>query len=204
VNRKYNNEHIEWLKKNINGCHFEELTDLFNERFGMGLRVCAMVSMAARYGLHNGLNTRITESNVSTQFKKGFIPWNKGKMGSGGWEPTQFKKGQMPVNYRPVGSERVNTEDYVEIKVADPRTWTYKHVFIWEEHNGLVPKGHVVIFGDGNRRNFDSGNLILVSKKQLVRLNQSHLIQNDADLTRTAIIMTDIHQKISERRKATR
>lgn len=107
----------------------------------------------------------------------------------------------MPVNYRPVGSERVNVDDYVEIKVADPRTWVGKHTFIWEEHNGPVPKGYVVIFGDGDRRNFDPDNLILVSRKQLVRLNQKGLIQNNADLTRTAVIMVDLQQKIADRSK---
>ena len=200
MNRKYDLEHIEWIRDNITGCHFKDLTDMFNKRFGMSLKVSAMVSLADRNGLHNGIDCRLKKGWKPTQFKKGMIPWNKGKKGVGGWKPTQFKKGNRPKNYRPVGSERVNVEDYVEIKVADPKTWTYKHVFVWEEHNGPVPKGHVVIFGGGNRRNFDINNLILVSRRQLAVLNHKGLIQNDADLTRSALIITDIYHKISERK----
>ncbi|WP_436702547.1 HNH endonuclease signature motif containing protein [Bacillus cereus] len=52
---------------------------------------------------------------------------------------------------------------------------------LWEEENGPIPKGYVIIFGDGNRRNFQQDNLILVSKSQLAILNKNQLIQNDAD-----------------------
>jgi hypothetical protein len=204
MNRIYTLEHIEWLKDNITGCHFKDLTDMFNKRFGMSLKVSTMVSLTDRNGLHNGIdarfNTAMINGGVPYRFPKGHIPANKGTH-NGGWEPTQFKKGNRPVNYRPVGSERVNVEDYVEIKVADPKTWNYKHVFIWEEHNGPVPKGHNIIFGDGNRRNFDINNLIIVSKGQMATLNHKHLIQKDADLTRSAIAMVDIFHKISERSK---
>ena len=205
MNRKYNAEHIEWLKANIVGCHFKELTDMFNNQFGMDLKVATMVSLTDRHGLHNGLDTQFKDyminAGVPFRFKKGHVPFNKGKKGIGGWEPTQFSKGHRPANYRPVGSERTNVDGYVELKVAHPRKWVGKHTFIWEEHNGLVPKGHVVIFGDGNRSNFDPNNLLLVSRKQLVRLNQNNLIQKDTELTKTAIIMADIYGKIGERRK---
>lgn len=44
-------------------------------------------------------------------------------------------------------------------------------------------------------------NLQLITKKQLATLNKKGLIANDADLTRTGIIMVDIYQKISERKR---
>lgn len=201
MNRKYSDEHIEWLKENIQGCYFKDLTEMFNKRFDMTLKVSTMISLTDRNGLHNGIDSRLNKGYEPTQFKKGNVPFNKGMKGTGGWKPTQFKKGNVPGNYRPVGSERINVEDYIEIKVADPKTWNYKHVFVWEEHNGLVPKGHVVIFGDRNRRNFDISNLILVSQKQLLILNRKGLIQKDADLTRSAIVVTDIYNKIYEKAK---
>ena len=74
-------------------------------------------------------------------------------------------------------------------------------MLVWERENGPVPKGHVVIFGDRNRRNFEINNLILVSRKQLVRLNQNNLIQNDAELTKTGVIVADIYGKLGERKK---
>lgn len=89
----------------------------------------------------------------------------------------------------------------MDIKVAEGqkhKNWKGKHIVIWEAANGPVPKGHVVIFGDGNIRNFVPGNLLLVSRKQLVRLNQMNLIQEDAELTRTGILIADICNKIGE------
>ena len=201
MNRKYSTEHIEWLKDNIQGCYYKDLTEMFNKQFGLVLKVSTIVSLTSFYGLHNGIDSRLNKGYEPTQLKKGHIPANKGLKGVGGWKPTQFKKGNIPLNYRPIGSERINVEDYIEIKVADPRAWTYKHIFVWEQYNGPVPKEHVIIFGDGDRRNFDIDNLLLVSRKQLLTLNQKGLIQKDADLTRAAIVVVDVFHKIYEKQK---
>jgi hypothetical protein len=200
LNRKYSPEHIEWIKEKITGCHFKELTDMFNKQFGMNLKVGAMISLTDRHGLHNEIDSRFNKGWEPTQFKKGHIPANKGKKGTGGWEPTQFKKGHKPVNYRPVGSERINVDGYIEIKVADPNKWQPKHKVIWEQANGPIPKGHALVFGDSNKLNLDINNLILVSRKQLLILNRNNLIQKDAELTRTAVVIADIYSKIGERK----
>ena len=200
-NCKYNTEHIEFIASNILGRGFKELTDMFNMQFGMRLNVSAIISLSDRHGLHNGRDTRLNKGYEPTQFKKGHTPFNKGKKGLGGWEPTQFKTGNKPWNYKPVGTERVNDEGYTDIKVADPNKWKGKHILVWESINGPVPKGHAVIFGDGNKQNFEPTNLILVSRKQLLRLNKLHLIQNDAELTRTGVIIADIYNKIGERKR---
>jgi hypothetical protein len=203
-NRKYTPEHIKYIADNITGRSFKELTVMFNNQFAMALGVSAMISLSDRHGLHNGRDCRFNQGWEPTQFKKGHVPANKGKKGVGGWEPTQFKKGHMPHNYVPVGSERVNGDDYVDIKIADPNKWKGKHILVWEEHNGPLPKGYVVIFGDGNRRNFDPNNLILVSRQQLLILNRKGLIQKDADLTRTGVIIADLYHKIGERKSKTK
>lgn len=169
----------------------KDMTELLNKSFETNYTVAQMKSY---YG-NNNIN-----SGTDGRFAKGHIPANKGLIGVGGWEPTQFKKGNVPVNYRPIGSERVNVYGYVEIKVADPNKWRLKHQVIWEEANGHIPKGHVVIFGDRNTDNLDPKNLILVSKSQLLIMNKNRLIQNDADLTRTGIAIADLYQKISKRK----
>lgn len=179
---------------NIQGRGIEELTDLLNQEFGTEYKESQIRGFVNNQGLISGLDCT---------FKKGNVPYNKGKKGIGGWEPTQFKKGNKPHNYRPVGTERVNADGYVDIKIQDgkqQKNWKGKHILIWEEHNGSVPDGHVVIFGDRNNRNFDINNLILVSKKQLLILNRKKLIQTNADLTKTGIIIADLHQKIIDKK----
>lgn len=189
----YTREQKRFLEKSTWGLTTAELTEKFNKHFGLSLEINQIRAFKKNHKLKSG---------ILGTFKPGNIPFNKGKKGQGGWEPTHFKKGHLPHNWVPIGSERVNTDGYVDIKVADgekQKNWKGKHIVIWEKHNGPVPKGHVVIFGDRDNRNFDPYNLILVSRKQLVRLNQNNLIQNDAELTKTAILITDIKHKMSDR-----
>ncbi|MCU5282291.1 HNH endonuclease signature motif containing protein [Bacillus thuringiensis] len=189
----YTEEQKLFLTKNIKGRTRKELCEMFNEHFNLNLGL----NQITAYIKNNGLN-----SGIDTRFTKGQDSWNKGAKGirAGGIQ-TQFKKGQKPHNYKPVGSERVNGDGYVDVKIADPNKWRAKHRLLWEEENGPIPKGYVIIFGDGNRRNFQQDNLILVSKSQLAILNKNQLIQNDADLTRAGIVIADIYKKIGERKK---
>lgn len=201
MNKKYTAEQIQYITDNIRGRSYRELTALFNERFGLGLKISTMISLAARHGLKNERDCRFNTGWEPTQFKKGMTPWNKGKKGTGGYEPTQFQKGHVPKNYRPIGSERVNVDGYVEVKVADPKTWRMKHVIIWEAAHGPVPKGHVVIFADGNQQNLALDNLLLISRRELVVMNKRGLIANDAELTKTGVVIADIYLKIGERKR---
>lgn len=110
---------------------------LFNAHFCLELSVKQIKAYKKNHGLNSGLDGR---------FNSGHTPFNKGKKGLGGWEPTQFKKGNKPWNYLPVGPERVNGDGYVDTKIADPN-------------------------------------------------------KNDAELTKTGIIIADIYNKIGERKK---
>lgn len=188
----YPREVMDFIADNYVGTGPKEMTALLNDKFGTDYTVEQIKCYYTNRKLNSGL---------TGQFKPGHVPFNKGKKGQGGWEPTQFKKGNIPVNYRPVGSERVNVYGYVEIKVADPGKWKLKHKVVWEQHHGLVPKGHAVIFGDGDKFNFYPSNLILVTRKQLLRLNQLGLIQKDADLTRVGVSIVDLYHKIAEVKK---
>jgi len=200
VPHRYTKAQAAFLANNVKGRSNQELTDLFNAHFGLSLDPEQIKGYKNRYGLDSGLDGR---------FQPGHVPANKGRKGVflGGEvaEACQFKKGNKAHNWVPIGSERVNGDDYIDIKVADgklQKNWKGKHILIWEEHNGPVPPGHAVIFGDGNRRNFDPDNLILVSRAQLAVLNKNRLIQDNADLTRTGIIVADIYRKIGERKRA--
>ena len=204
MNRKYTAEHIDYITDNIKGRSYQDLTNMFNARFDMKLKISTMISLASRHGLRNERNCRFNTGWEPTQFKKGHVPFNKGKKGVGGWEPTQFKKGNKPANYKPVGTERTNVDGYVEIKITDPNKWRSKHIVIWETVNGPIPKGHVVIFADRNNLNFELDNLILVSRKQLLELNRYKLIQEDKELTKTAINIVDLKIKISDMKKSIR
>lgn len=196
MKHKWTQNEVEFLIKNVSGRSYYELIDLFYDRFKIKLSTMQIKAFIGNRKLNTG---------CTGQFTKGHVPANKGAKGiSTGGKETQFKKGQRPVNYMPVGSERVNGEGYVDIKIAGPNKWKAKHKVIWEEHKGETPKGYAVIFGDGDNRNFDINNLILVSRRQLLILNQKKLIQSDADLTRTGVIIADLYSKINKIKKGKR
>ena len=189
----YTKGQVDFITKNVIGKSCKELAEMVKEEFEINL---------TERQIHTFKKNRNLKSGLDGRFKKGQKVWNKGMKGLNiGGKETQFKKGQTPINYRPVGSERVNVDGYVEIKIKDPSTWEPKHRVVWEEANGKVPKGHVVIFGDSNRLNVDLDNLILITRRQLSYLNKNNLIQNDADLTRSGILVADIFSRLSQLKK---
>ena len=165
--------------------------------------------MSCKFGFdytHHQIKGAITRNKLNTgrtgRFEKGHATWNKGTKGLTKANVTSFKKGQKSHNYKPVGSERITKDGYCEIKVSDTgRRWKSKHLVVYEKHRGKVPRGSVVIFLDGDKRNFDIDNLHLVTRGQLAMLNKNNLIQKDADLTKTAINVVDLMKKISAMEK---
>jgi len=193
--KQYTDEQIAYLKElSDRGLFNREITRLFNERFGTSRTENAIQQQRCKYGI---------KTTARHYWPKGHKPWNAGMRGVNfGGEKTQFKKGHKPQTWVPVGSESEDKDGYTKVKIANPNKWAYKHRLVWERHhNRKIPPGHAVLFGDGNKRNFDPDNLILVSRAQLARMNQSGLIKNDANLTKTGAIIADLLNKIGERKK---
>lgn len=211
MRRKYTDEHVQFIANNITGrCH-KEVAALFNNHFGTNIPASKIMSLAYRHGLKNGRDCRILAGELAAgkgkefRFKKGHPTWNKGLKGVNlGGQETQFRKGNRPKNYMPVGSERINTDGYIDVKIADPGTWRQKHLLIWEQENGPVPKGHVVIFADGNPLNVVLENLLLITRGELVVMNKRGLISNDPDLTKAGVTVADIIMKVVDRKNKKR
>jgi len=110
---------------------------------------------------------------LSTQFKKGEKPFNKGTKGLSGVNKTSFKKGNIPHNTRYDGAERVNVDGYIEVRIS-LKNWKLKHRLVWEQYNGVIPEGHNVQFIDRNKQNCTIENLRLVSKQQNMTENTIH------------------------------
>ena len=154
----------DFIYANYPGNGPKQMAGMIGESFGYQVTSSVIKSFYGNRHLHTG---------VSGCFQKGNEPWNKGMKGfcPSGSEKGWFRKGNLPVQTVPVGTERISKDGYLEIKVAMPNKWKGKHRIIWEEHYGEIPKGHVVIFKDQNIRNFDPGNLMCISRRQLSILN---------------------------------
>lgn len=161
--RAYTDEQKKWTEEHYKQLSLPELTTQFNERFGTSKSENQIRSFTRNHKIHSGR---------SGHFKKGHKTWNKGIKGLTSANKTSFKKGQVPHNHRPVGSERITVDGYVEIKVAEPKKWEFKHRLVWQKTAGKVPPDHVVFHKDGDKQNNHPENLCLISRAELVRLNQ--------------------------------
>lgn len=94
---------------------------------------------------------------------------------------TQSKRGRTTAqdwHRKPIGYEK-ESQGYIIVKVREnpskPGTkdnWRLKHVMTWEESNGTeLPEGFVVLFADGDRRNFDPDNLVAVPRRLVGIIN---------------------------------
>lgn len=183
---KFSEEVKVFIAANVKGKLTSELTELVNQEFGTTYKQEQIRGYKQRNKLTGGVNTC---------FKKGCVPHNKGMKGVCyvGSERTHFQKGQLPINHRPVGSERVCSKDgYIYIKVAEPVAWKLKHRLIWEKEKGKIPKGHHIIFLDGNKHNLDINNLFLISRSENLVINQMKLRSEEASITETGILLAKL------------
>lgn len=193
-------EIIEFISKNAQGKYNKELTELINSTFKTDYKFNQIKCFKRNNKISSGL---------TGQFEKGHIPASKGKKMSAEQykkcAATMFKKGNRPYNYRPIGSERADAKDgYISVKIADPNKWKLKHVLIYEEHYGPVPKGHKVIFLDKNRQNFNIENLALVSDAEMVRLIQNHRISEFPEITKAGIALERSKEAVRKKVKNAR
>ena len=196
--KKYTDEMIEFLKEVTPQKTYKEITELFNNKFNLDTTVEIIKSLLSR--------KKICTETRGCLYKKGSIPWNKGKKGYMGANKTSFKKGHKPKNWRPIGSERVDAEGYTLIKVSNEgckhKMWALKHRIVWEQHHKKkIPRGSVIIFADGDKSNLNIENLICVTRNELKVLNKCKLISSIAELTKTGLNIAKIRIKLAELRK---
>ncbi|MDP2369358.1 HNH endonuclease signature motif containing protein [Rhodoferax sp.] len=115
---------------------------------------------------------------IANRFHKGQVPPNKGVRGISypGMEKTQFRKGDKPKNWKPVGSVRVNSDGYADIKLAEGMfQWKQLHREVWKEaHGSYPPKGWVLAFKDRQPLNCRLDNLVLLTLKENMLRNSLH------------------------------
>lgn len=175
---------------NNKGNSLAKITVLVNNKFGTEFTKRQM-----RHFRHN--NHLI--SGLTGRFEKGCIPPNKGKKGwhAPGSEKGWFKKGSVPWNKLSVGSEIIDTDGYLRVKVAEPNVWKFKHRMVWEKHHGKVPPGHVITFLDGNKTNCELANLCLISTAENAVLNFTRLRCASSDLMETSLAIAKLKIKIA-------
>jgi len=224
MNKKYTKEQIEYLKKIADKTDRtnKEITTMFNDKFNKNKSIASIVSLKSRYGIksytrkytaeqldylrelapgrthkeiHKIFNKRFKEKRSLLSIKSIMHENHILLDGTG-----RYEKGNKPKNTAPVGTELKKADGYLYVKIGEPNKWRQKHYLVWEKHHGPIPKKHALLFADRDRENTNIDNLILISRHQLLILNKKGLIQDDKDLTKTAVNIAKIYEKISNRR----
>ncbi len=134
-------------------------------------------------------NKHIKENQIKNYKKR-----NKLKSGIN----SKFVKNQKPHNYKPIGSEFINSDGYVMIKIADPNIWILKQRYVYEQLHGTIPEGYSVIFANQNKNDFSDDNLLLVENKDKLVAKNKHLIYENKELTKTGLLIAKLINKTSD------
>lgn len=194
----------QFIRENAKGTPNQELADRVNAKFGTAYTRQAIASTKCRIGVKSGIDGRIKPGEhrgIGIEFKKGHVPANKGKKFPGQGNRTSFKKGHMPHNHVPVGTEVVNADGYLQVKIAEPKKWKLKHRLVWEQAHGSIPKTHYIAFLDGDKMNCNLDNLAMLSKAANVRRNQNHLVSRDRELGKLGVEVAKLMAKLHQRKR---
>lgn len=195
----YSEQEDKFLKDNVKGISFKQLVEKFNKKFNLNLSESSIANRKNALKLSSGIK--------GGQFQKGHIPANKGKkwneyvseQGQINSRKTTFQKGHIPHNHKPVGSERINVDGYIEIKVKEPNIFVLKHRWVWEQKYGKIPKDKMIIFLDGNKQNLDLENLALINRNEHLTMNKNKLRYRYKELTKSGINLAKLIIKTNER-----
>jgi len=194
----------EYIKKHSWGVPSKDMAERVNKKFGTNFSASWMKQFRQRHGIKSGL---------TGWFQKGRSPGNKGKklidyLSPEAYEKskaTWFQKGHVPVNLMPVGTIVKSSYGYMLRKKSDKGTqwerWELLHRAVWEENNGPIPDGYVLIFLDGNRENCDISNLALVSQAESQMMTCKKLRFEDPDCTAVGIQIAKLKIKMKKLEK---
>lgn len=183
---KYSDEMLEWLSANRT-LEINEYTKLFNEAFNCDKTTGQLHSLRKRKGWKTGR---------TGHFEKGHKPSPLAK--PKGPNKTSFKKGNKPHNWKPVGTEIISTDGYRKVKVAEPNVWEFIHVKAWEESNGKIPEGMVIVFKDGNELNCSIDNLEIITRAEHLQLNKHNYKQCPEEIKPTVLGLAKLEVKTFE------
>lgn len=115
---------------------------------------------------------------------------------------------------KPIFSERIITscstgKKYIYIKFQDSGTtkegfvkdWKKKHIWMWEQANGPMPKGCKILFLDNDTLNCKLENLYLITEKEYMNMYYDQLFYNDTEVTKTGVAITKLKLAIKVKTK---
>ena len=126
-------------------------------------------------------------------------------------ENKHIRRGKYKPSFltKPIGTERVDKDGYIRVIVEEGKE-RLKHHLVWEKENKPVEKDEILMFLDGDKKNCDVSNLILVKRKWIGAINNilkgvesvSPVMRKTAILT--AQLMVEANEKKDSKKNAYR
>ena len=199
-NRKYGDDIIEFIRNHVKTCTDKEIAQMVSQQWNINVSESSIQNLKTKYNIKSGINRGT--------FPKGHKPINKGTKGmfNVGGNKTSYKKGDRPLNWVPVGTERVDRDGYVLVKVQEDgpsnHRWKLKSRLICEEYHGRkLRSSEKIIYLDGNALNLAIDNLKLFTDKEHAVMNKSRLRFNDAELTEVGLTIAKIKIAMGQKKR---
>lgn len=186
-------ERTAWFRAFVPGHTESEISAEHERVFGAPLSKGQIGNAKTKLGVRSGTHGGRFQKGCDGGFKS---EEHRRKFMEAG-RATRFKKGQLngiaAQREQPVGSERVNKDGYVEVKVAEglqsspTSNFRPKHHVVYEQAYGSIPRGCNVVFADGDKRNFDPSNLVVVPRGLWATISRKHIAYWDAESLGTAM-----------------
>lgn len=177
---QFSKEVVDYIRANVSDLSNRELTDKVNDVFNVGITKTQVRSIKA----HIGIKSNLTRGQAVIQARpKDWVNPSKGKkLSPERYERIRkafFKKGFNGLPPCPVGTERFR-KGRVYIKIEEPDVWIPKANYMYEKATGTkLGKGDIIVLLDGSQDNFDIENLMLVSRAEVLRYNQTGITEKD-------------------------
>jgi hypothetical protein len=115
------------------------------------------------------------------QFVKGQNPWNSGRTDLRLSPKSEFKKGHLPHNTKSDGTITIRNDrssktgilcryKYIRISLGK---WTLYQRYVYEQHHGVIPKGCIIAFKDGDSMNCTIDNLECITRAENAHRNRN-------------------------------
>lgn len=180
MKRNWTNDEIKYVKENYCNKYTIEIATALNRSVRSVYKAANTLGLKKTKEFMQIALERESEKlkivGTNTRFKPGHLTYNKGqKMSKEVYQAVKvsmFKKGNEPHNMKYDGHERICAKDgYVYIRVAKGK-YVLKHRLVWEQNNGPIPKGHIIIFKDKNKLNLNINNLQIVTLRENMERNR--------------------------------
>ena len=175
-------EVAEYIRANCKGVLLADMTERLNAEFGTKY---TRKQIKAYYGNHHIVSGTTGRCAKRHRPQKGVYPESLRK-----WQSEN--KGARKSKYS-AGDVVKRKDGYLYRKVDGCGDLAKQHHYVWEQANGPVPRGYMLIFKDGDRTNCELENLALVSRAENTYLTRKKMRFTDPQLTECAVNLAKLH-----------